>query len=93
MKLIPILLFLATTLSAQNFAGTYTGTYEGDPVVLTLNNTGGNTYTGDMNDGSSNFKIAATTRGITLKGTCTEITQNIIFDMSGTLEGAKLAVQ
>lgn len=93
MKLLPFLLFLATALSAQNFAGKYTGTYEGDPVVLTLNNTGGNAYTGDMNDGSNNYKIAATTQGKTLKGTCTETSQNIVLDMSGVLEGAKLAVQ
>lgn len=93
MKIIPILLFLTSSLSAQNFTGKYTGTYEGDPVVLTLNNTGGNAYTGDMNDGSNNYKIVATSQGKTLKGTCTEITQNITLDMSGTLEGAKLAIK
>lgn len=93
MKILPILLFLSTTLSAQNFAGKYTGTYEGDPVVLTLTSTGGNTYSGDMNDGSNNYKISATAQGKTLKGTCTETTQNIALDMSGTLEGAKLAVR
>ena len=87
-----LLINLATTLEAQDFSGKYTGTYNGDPVVLNLSAAGKNTYTGTMNDNHLTYEIAATATGKNLKGTCSEKSLGLSLELTGVLNGSNLAL-
>jgi len=85
------LLFLSVSnLVAQDFSGTYTGTYNGDPVVLKLSTTAANTYTGTINDSQMTYEVAAQSTGKNLKGTCTEKSLGLNLQLSGVLNGTSL---
>lgn len=87
------LLFLsASTLVAQDFSGTYTGTYNGDPVVLKLTTTAANAYTGTINDSQMTYEVAAQSTGKNLKGTCTEKSLGLNLQLSGVLNGTSLSL-
>ena len=87
------LLFLsASSLAAQDFSGTYTGTYNGDPVVLKLSTTAANTYTGTINDSQMTYEVAAQSTGKNLKGTCTEKSLGLNLQLSGVLNGTSLSL-
>jgi hypothetical protein len=94
-SLLPALLFAATALqlTAQDFSGTYTGTYNGDAVTLQLKTTGTNQYTGTVNDSHLTYDVAAAATGNTLKGTCTEKTQQLTLQLAGVLNGAQLSLK
>lgn len=87
-----LLLFSAATLTAQDFSGTYTGTYNGDEVVMKLTTTTANTYTGTINDSQTTYAVAAQSTGKNLKGTCTEKSLGLDMQLTGVLTGATLSL-
>ena len=87
-----LLLLSAATLPAQDFSGTYTGTYNGHPVVMKLTTTTANTYTGTINDSQTTYAVAAQSTGKNLKGTCTEKSLGLNMQLTGVLNGANLSL-
>lgn len=87
-----LLTTLVAALNAQDFSGTYTGIYNGDPVTLILSKAGANTYTGTMNDSNLTYEISAKSTGKNLKGTCAEKSLNLTMDLTGVLNGADLSL-
>ncbi len=79
-------------LPAQQFAGKYTGAYQGDPVVLQLRAAGANAYTGELNDNHNNYSISATAEGNRLKGQCTETTIGLAMALDGSLADNRLSL-
>lgn len=87
--------FLMTTgfcLPAQDFSGTYSGTYNGDPVNLLLSSSGPNTYTGTMNDSHLTYEVVARSGGKNLTGTCSEKAMGLVLNMTGVLNGTNLSL-
>lgn len=90
MKLTAIFLILMTTtgLHAQ-WAGTYYGTANGDPVVMTLQEDG--TYvSGNMKDSYQYFDIEGTVTDQRFTGTASENSLNVVFDLNATRTGNRL---
>lgn len=84
---------VAATIAAQDFSGTYSGMYNGDPVALVLTAAGQNAYSGTMNDSHLTYTIAATATGKNLKGTCSEQSLGLSLELTGVLSGVTLALQ
>ncbi|MCB9082348.1 MAG: lipocalin family protein [Lewinellaceae bacterium] len=77
--------------SAQpNFAGTFSGLFNGDPVTLTLQALGGGNYSGQMKDSQQTYQVQAALQDNQLIGTAAESTLGLTFGMQGTLQGAVL---
>lgn len=71
---------------AQSLAGTYTGTYEGSPVLLTLQ-VNEQTVSGILNDGANIFNISGYAQAGYLVGTATEPKNGIQAIVAAELKG------
>lgn len=93
MKILLPFFFIIAALPAmfsQNFAGKYTGEFNGDPVKLTLEKAGTGKWSGLMNDSQQEYKVNANSNGSQLIGTANCESLGISFDLSGQLKGNKL---
>jgi hypothetical protein len=79
--------------SQTNFAGTYSGTLNGDQLELTLQKGSGNALSGKMKDSQQQYEVTATINGNKLSGKAVETTWGIEFAMNGTLTGNKLNME
>jgi hypothetical protein len=90
-----VFMFVFTLLSmSQNpFVGTFEGTYNGDKVVLTLQNPNGNNLIGKMKDSQQNYEVTAVNNGNAIQGKALEKTLNLTFNLSGVLNNTQLTMQ
>ena len=79
--------------AAQDFAGTWTGTFNGDPVTLTLEPNGQAAWKGALNDNSNKYAVAATASGNQLTGTATEPALGLSFDLAASVEGTTMSLK
>jgi hypothetical protein len=84
-SLFSILILSQIPLFSQNtFVGKYTGQVNGDNIVLTLQNNGENTLTGNMKDSEQTYVVNVSFNGPKLTGT------GLTFVLEGTLSGNQL---
>lgn len=87
------LLVFSTHSIAQNpFVGTFQGIYNGDNIVLSLQNPSGNILTGKMTDSKQNYDVTATNTGAIIQGKAIEKTLNFTFVLNGVLKDNQLAM-
>lgn len=77
---------------AQDYAGQYTGFFNGDAVSLSLQATNGQ-YSGILDDGSNKYQVKAVKQDQNLVGSCTEPNLGFSFQMVGMLQGNTLNLQ
>ncbi len=78
-------------LGAQNFSGTYTGTYEGNALSLVLR-ADGDALSGTLSDGQSIFDISAYGQGNYWVGTATDKNTQVQAIIAGELKASQLEV-
>lgn len=93
LALLFLLIIAANGAFAQSFAGIWTGTFNGDPVTLTLEHNGGVDWKGSLNDNSNTYTVAATASGNQLTGTATEPTLGLAFELKASVEGATMSLK
>jgi len=91
LALLPLAMLRCASSDAQNpFAGRYTGTLQGDAIVLYLEPNGPGKLKGSMQDSQQSYAIDATSQGKTISGTATLAAYNLVLDFQGTLSGNAL---
>jgi hypothetical protein len=78
---------------SQDFSGSYEGSYEGAPVRLQLSQTTTHSYEGILDDSHNQYKVAATSSGNQLTGTCKEQSLGIQLTLNGLLQGRNLSLK
>ena len=81
-------------LIGQNpFSGTYNGKYNGDNIVLMLQNSNNNALVGKMTDSQQNYEVVATGKDNQIQGKAVEKNLNLTFILNGQLVGNQLNMQ
>ena len=81
-------------LIGQNpFSGTYNGKYNGDNIVLMLQNSNTNALKGKMTDSQQNYEVVATSKDNQIQGKAVEKNLNLTFILNGQLVGSQLNMQ
>jgi hypothetical protein len=89
--LLPLAMLRCASSDAQNpFPGRYTGTLQGDAIVLHLEPDGPGKLKGSMQDSQQSYAIEATSQGKTISGTASLAAYNLVLDFKGTLSGNNL---
>ncbi len=96
-KLIFLYLIISSvlnTLIGQNlFSGTYNGKYNGDNIVLMLQNSNNNALIGKMTDSQQSYEVVATSKDNQIQGKAVEKNLNLTFILNGQLVGSQLNMQ
>ena len=74
------------------YAGTFTGSLQGDPITLELAPAGANRLTGQMRDSQQAFTVTAETSDGAIRGSAAESTYGITLDFTGRLSGNALTL-
>lgn len=91
LALLPLAMLRCASSDAQNpFAGRYTGTLQGDAIVLYLEPNGPGKLKGSMQDSQQSYAIEATSQGKTISGSATLAAYALALDFQGTLNGNEL---
>jgi hypothetical protein len=87
-------LVLPSFIVAQQdpYAGTFTGSLEGDPITLELTPAGPGRLTGQMRDSQQSFAVTAETGNGAIRGSASESTYGITLDFTGRLSGNALTL-
>lgn len=88
-----ITFFTLSAIFSQSLAGKYTGVYQGEPVVLTLEASDGDTYAGVLDDGHNKYNVTARGQGSGLTGQATESSLGLTLQLQGELRGNHLALK
>lgn len=76
----------------EPYAGTYTGSLQGDPVFLELKTDGPGRWTGEMRDSQQSFAVRAETDNGSIHGAASEATYGITLHFAGKLSGNTLTL-
>jgi hypothetical protein len=74
------------------YAGTFSGSLQGDPITLELTPAGSGRLTGQMRDSQQTFAVTAETANGAIRGAASETTYGITLDFTGRLSGNALTL-
>ena len=78
------------SISQNPFSGTYNGKYNGDNIVLMLQNSNSNSLIGKMTDSQQSYEVIATSKDNQIQGKAVEKNLNLTFILNGQLVGSQL---
>jgi hypothetical protein len=78
---------------SQSFAGKYNGVYQGEPVVLTLAVSDGESYAGVLDDSHNQYNVTARAQGTELTGQARESSLGLTLQLHGALKGNQLSLK
>ena len=85
--------FFKVAISQNPFSGTYNGKYNGDNIVLMLQNSNNNALVGKMTDSQQNYEVVATSKDNQIQGKAVEKNLNLTFILNGQLVDSQLNMQ
>ena len=84
--------FALTLAQSQDLAGTYRATFNGDQIILVVEAPQQGMSAGEMTDSYQTYTLQLIQTGAKVRGTATETSLGLQFDIHGQLDGGKLSM-